>query len=104
MAVLYKGNKGEANLRKQFAHPLYFQPPKKNPACWVQSRTSWASQTGSGNKDTSESGPWRAKSLETRAECGRFIVTDDKEGPDSVFQKNLPDVSLARNSSRRRAC
>lgn len=25
----------------------------------------------------------------------RLIVTDDKEGPDSVFQKELPEVSRA---------
>ena len=25
----------------------------------------------------------------------RFIVTDDKEGPNSAFRKNLPDVSQA---------
>lgn len=26
--------------------------------------------------------------------CHRFIVTDDKEGPDSVFQQNIKDVSV----------
>jgi hypothetical protein len=25
----------------------------------------------------------------------RFVVTDDKEGPGSDFQKHLPDVSLS---------